>query len=453
MPGAQPTHGRSFGSPILAVGFGVTVAMWTVGYLAHLPIVGAPPWVTLGGLVVCVLAGGFVFGRFAGRGFGAAAVTALVSAGVNLMVLGSLLGDREAKLPSPIVWLPGFAAAMVALFALGWSAGRGRPMARPINWRFALAMVAVAATGLLVVAGGLVTGYDAGLSVPDWPRSFQANMFLYPLSRMTGAIYYEHAHRLFGSLVGLTTIVLAIELWPARPGHRWRALLVVAVIAVVVQGLMGGLRVTYAEAGDAGVEFARPENENTISTALRVVHGVFGQMFMGLLVSLAVMVTDAYRTARQHLATIVAPADRTLGVWLIAGLLVQLALGAVLRHLDQLLLVHISFAAVVLMLAIAAGVRTWGLYGQRVEVLGRLGLWLIGAVLVQLVLGIAALVVLHDDRGPMLNVNALVTTAHQAGGAALLCLAVVQTMWCARLTSAPSPSLGQPVHPRPGGAR
>ena len=71
------------------------------------------------------------------------------------------------------------------------------------------ANVTVAATFLLVVAGGLVTSNEAGLAVVDWPNSFGYNMFLYPLAKMTGGIYYEHAHRLYGSLVGLTTIVLA----------------------------------------------------------------------------------------------------------------------------------------------------------------------------------------------------------------------------------------------------
>ena len=65
--------------------------------------------------------------------------------------------------------------------------------------------------GLLAV-GGLVTSAEAGLAVVDWPNSFGYNMFLYPLARMTGGVYYEHAHRLLGSLVGLSTLVLALQL-------------------------------------------------------------------------------------------------------------------------------------------------------------------------------------------------------------------------------------------------
>ena len=65
----------------------------------------------------------------------------------------------------------------------------------------------------------------------DWPNTFGTNMFLYPLSKMTGGIYYEHAHRLFGALVGLTTIGLAVRLW-RFDGRPWlRRLAVLAVLA------------------------------------------------------------------------------------------------------------------------------------------------------------------------------------------------------------------------------
>ncbi len=425
------------GSPILAVGFGATVAMWTVGYVCHLPLVSAPPWATLIGSVICVLAGGWVFGRYAQRGVGAAVGTALLAALVNLLVLGSLLQDSEANLPSPAIWLPGFAAAMVVLFMIGRVIAK--PKSTDVNWRFILAVVAVAATGLLIVAGGLVTGYDAGLSVPDWPQSFQANMFLYPLSRMTGAIYYEHAHRLFGSLVGLTTIVLAVALWRMDSRPRWKLLLVVAVVAVIVQGIMGGVRVTAAETGETGVAYATQEHENALSTALRVAHGVFGQIFLGLLTGITMLTMRSFANPPRDVVQTVSPGDRTLAIVLILGLILQLAIGAILRHVDQLLLVHISFASVVLMLAIAAGVRAWGVYGQRNPVMHKLGLWLMITVLVQLTLGIAALVAINytDD----LSINALVTTAHQAVGAGLLCLAVVYAMWCGRLVTSTDPKI------------
>ena len=111
-------------------------------------------------------------------------------------------------------------------------------------WTALFSKVGVAATFLLVVAGGLVTSNEAGLAVVDWPNSFGSNMFLFPLARMTGGIYYEHAHRLFGALVGLTTIVLAVRLWRYDNRGWLKRLSLVAVVLVIVQGSLGGLRVT-----------------------------------------------------------------------------------------------------------------------------------------------------------------------------------------------------------------
>ena len=58
-------------------------------------------------------------------------------------------------------------------------------------------------TFLLIIAGGLVTGNEAGLSVPDWPLSYGS---LIP--PMEGNIRYEHTHRIIAALVGLLIIIL-----------------------------------------------------------------------------------------------------------------------------------------------------------------------------------------------------------------------------------------------------
>ena len=73
-------------------------------------------------------------------------------------------------------------------------------------------MLVAAATFILLMAGGLVTSNRAGMAVPDWPATFGSNMFLYPLSKMTGGIYFEHTHRLLGTFVGLAAITLAVFL-------------------------------------------------------------------------------------------------------------------------------------------------------------------------------------------------------------------------------------------------
>src|ERR1700737_1572185 len=96
----------------------------------------------------------------------------------------------------------------------------------------------------LIGLGGLVTSHDAGMAVPDWPNSFGYNMFLFPISRWVGGVFFEHTHRLIASLVGLLTIGLCIATW-LIDHRRWvKWLASVAVLAVVIQGVLGGLRVT-----------------------------------------------------------------------------------------------------------------------------------------------------------------------------------------------------------------
>src|SRR5262249_32441673 len=98
-------------------------------------------------------------------------------------------------------------------------------------------------TWLLVIAGGLVTSTSSGLSVPDWPTTYGYQMFRFPLSAMTGPIFFEDGHRLVASTVGILTIGLVVLQWRLEP-RRWvRQLGWLALGAVVAQGVLGGLTV------------------------------------------------------------------------------------------------------------------------------------------------------------------------------------------------------------------
>jgi cytochrome c oxidase assembly protein subunit 15 len=106
------------------------------------------------------------------------------------------------------------------------------------------AVLTALATLALIGIGGLVTSHEAGMSVPDWPTTYGYNMFLFPINKWLGGIFYEHSHRLLASLVGLMTTVLAVWLWlkDRRPWMPWLG--VAAFLLVVAQGVLGGLRVT-----------------------------------------------------------------------------------------------------------------------------------------------------------------------------------------------------------------
>src|ERR1700742_2053384 len=79
-----------------------------------------------------------------------------------------------------------------------------------------LALLTTAATFPLIFMGGLVTSNGAGMSVPDWPNSYGYNMFTFPPSKWIGGIFYEHTHRLMGSIVGMLSIALTIIAWKSE---------------------------------------------------------------------------------------------------------------------------------------------------------------------------------------------------------------------------------------------
>lgn len=132
-----------------------------------------------------------------------------------------------------------------------------------------IALLTAFSTFLLIVIGGLVTSKGVGMSVPDWPTTYGYNMFLFPYSKWVGGIFWEHSHRLIASGVGfLTLILVAVTFWKEkRTWVRWLA--VVAVIAVVIQGVIGGKRVTLSW------------------DQLGIFHAALAQSFFGLLLIIA----------------------------------------------------------------------------------------------------------------------------------------------------------------------
>lgn len=234
--------------------------------------------------------------------------------------------------------------------------------------RFAL--LTAASTLALVCVGGLVTSHGVGMSVPDWPNTYGYNMFFFPFSRWVGGIFYEHTHRLLASAVGLLTSVLAVWLYGrnARPLLRWggmglnflglgiaalvpahwRDALVLCVtglfafgaslvwpqcepapvwlrrcglaafFAVVLQGVLGGLRVVLLEA------------------QIGIFHATLAQLFFALTCSIALF-TSRWWLAQARTNTAARESQPGLGLrWLLLGttllILAQLVLGATMRH-------------------------------------------------------------------------------------------------------------------------
>lgn len=185
----------------------------------------------------------------------------------------------------------------------------------PSRWRNRFAWFTAAATLLLICSGGMVTSKGAGLAVPDWPTTFGYNMFLFPVSKWVGGIFFEHTHRLIASTVGFLAIILSVWLWRAED-RRWvRNLGWAALGVVILQGVLGGLRVTM------------------LKDEIGIFHACLAQAFLGLLVLIALTTTRFWRSLAD--ARVDAAKFRSLGTLALAttvAIYVQLGLGATMRH-------------------------------------------------------------------------------------------------------------------------
>jgi cytochrome c oxidase assembly protein subunit 15 len=427
MPDSKPAN-QSRGRT-LAVGFATAVAMWVVAYVAMMHpgmIVGEALFaITLG----CLLVGGMAVGRSRcpdEAGIAAGLKAGAVTGAVNLLLIGSLAGGKtgEGQMPALMIWSVGNLGVSMLLGAMGgWIGSRQESKSsetRPIDWFFRFTVVAAFTVFLLLITGGLVTGLEAGLAVPDWPDSFGHNMLLYPLSEMIGGVYYEHAHRLYGMLVGVTAITLAVGMFVFDRRGWLRVLAVVYLLMVCGQGLMGGFRVT------------------EINTGLAIVHGVFGQIVFCTIALIAAFTSPTWKSDRAAVSTSGAATDRTWTLVLAIGLFVQLVLGAMYRHTlhVHVLYTHILWAAFVTGVLIFAAGRAWSV-NRGLPVVPRLGKALLHTVGLQIVLGIVAMIAVWSrdpkEQTAIPTWEVVFTTAHQATGALLLVLSVLLAAWTRRL--------------------
>jgi cytochrome c oxidase assembly protein subunit 15 len=188
--------------------------------------------------------------------------------------------------------------------------GTSRPRYRAGLHRFAC--FCAGAVLFLICVGGVVTSKNAGMSVPDWPTTYGYNMFYFPWHDWVGGIFWEHSHRLDATGVGLLIVGLAVWLcFQERIWLRWMG--GVAVVLVILQGVIGGLRVVWS------------------LDWLGIPHALLAQSFF-VFVSLIALFTSRWwiearpgagRTPRRW-------TGRTLAI---CGLIfAQLLLGATMRH-------------------------------------------------------------------------------------------------------------------------
>lgn len=327
---------------------------------------------------------------------------------------------------------------------------------------YALTLLTLFVGVVLVWWGAAVTTEDVGLSVPDWPLCYgrinPEGWYQVP------ALLLEHGHRWIGATIGM--LVLAQYFWQfakCRPrfieaagmlicgigflylvsqgalvtatiialmgllwvvmswiSHRWpilRGLTTVALILVLIQASLGGLRVL------------------KMSDPYGIVHGTLGQVFFCVLVLIAFASSPAWARGGEWLRSRGTKKARVWSTALVSGVFLQLVLGAILRHTQRdhlaaddilttggvwvpsmetldafMLFIHKywGFSVALLIIAVARMARPWL---QDVPGLRRLSGALTLMPVVQVVLGITVV---------MTGKSFWVTNFHVLNGLALL---------------------------------
>lgn len=291
------------------------------------------------------------------------------------------------------------------------------------------ARLTAAATFVLIIAGGLVTSTDSGLAVPDWPLSYG---MLFP--PMVGGILYEHGHRMIAGAVAILTAVLAIWLWRREP-RRWvRRLGAVALAAVLLQALLGGLTVLLL-----------------LPTAISVAHALLAQTFFCITVTIALATSRGWADSGPRPVDAGRPSTFAVAAATTGAIYVQLLLGALMRHAEAGLAIpdfplafgrlvppladprvaihfaHRAWAAVVIVMVAWTAARVLRRHDDDARLAnpaGVLGL----LVIVQILLG--ASTVWSRKAVP-------VATAHVAVGALALATSLVLTVRAARRLARP----------------
>jgi cytochrome c oxidase assembly protein subunit 15 len=274
-------------------------------------------------------------------------------------------------------------------------------------WLHRYTVVVAFCTLLLVVAGGLVTSNDAGLSVPDWPLSYGKLM-----PKMEGGIFFEHGHRMVATTVGLLTIILAIWLWRADPRRWMRRLGWIALAAVIAQGLLGGMTVIFL-----------------LPKPVSISHACLAQLFFSTTVLIALFTSAEWARELTMAEDSGAPSLHALAIAVSLCVLAQLALGAAARHGALGVLPHVAGASVVTGMILWIVIRVLVRHSEHAP-LRRSALVLLAISISQVFLGIAAYMsrIATIDAVQPMAVMVGFTVAHVAVGALTRAASVVMAV-------------------------
>jgi cytochrome c oxidase assembly protein subunit 15 len=270
------------------------------------------------------------------------------------------------------------------------------------------AALTAAMTLALILAGGFVTTTRTGDTIPTWPKSW---------GHFEGGWWVEWSHRALAGTVALLVAGLAVWLHLREPRPWVRRIGWTALGAVVVQALIGGLRI-----------------HTVAPVPVAIVHACFGQLVFCAMVAVALFVSETWRRSP---GDAMSAAARHVGSFATGFAFLQLVAGAVTRHTGAGLFVHLAGAGGVLLFVT--------LFSSRL-MLGPLkrGARLLVAILgLQLLLGLATWAItsggfVRSHESPLLSI--VIVSAHVAVGAALLATCLAVTLMCHRGAEVPAPA-------------
>jgi len=268
-------------------------------------------------------------------------------------------------------------------------------------WLHRYTLLLAVCTLFLVIAGAEVTSHQAGLSVPDWPLSYGQVM-----PPMTGGVFFEHGHRMVATSVGLLTIGLVIFL-ARREKRAWmRRLGWIALGAVIVQGVLGGLTVLLL-----------------LPPAVSVAHACLAQLFFSTTVAMAVFTSRSWLRGPEPVSDYGWPSMRALAIVTPAAVLAQIALGAGFRHRAISVLPHVIGAVVVSIIILTTCAFVLHQFPEH-KALRKPATVLLGVTVLQFGLGLATY--LAGSRADQPQLSTIVSTVlHVAMGALTLAASVV----------------------------
>ena len=171
---------------------------------------------------------------------------------------------------------------------------------------------------VLVMLGAFTTSIGAGMIFLDWPLS---NGSLNPEGWLSDVMMFaEHSHRLSAGMMSIITIAIWVAVWKKESRAWVRRVALFAVVLVLVQALVGGLRVLldhiFLDSVSVGRLFA-------------MLHAGLAQIYVCTLLAIALALSRSWinGNSQAYGAALV-----RLGRWCCGLLVLQLAIAAVMRH-------------------------------------------------------------------------------------------------------------------------